>query len=179
VEDEHRYGLISFIRRCWMLRGHRCTAPYQTKYEWAYVYAAAEIVTGNLQVLYTPTVSLDWTEVFLSQIVHTDPQAVHVVLWDQAGYHPSSGHPTVPKQVYLFPFAPYCPELNPIEKLWNPVKERLGNEAWDTLDQAQDAITEVLQPFWEQPHPVYSLLGNGWLIQGVVTLLEKNSLIIT
>ena len=35
VEDEHRYGLISNIRRCWTLAGHRVTVPYQTKYQWA------------------------------------------------------------------------------------------------------------------------------------------------
>ncbi len=30
VADEHRYGLISVLRRCWGLRGARVTAPYQT-----------------------------------------------------------------------------------------------------------------------------------------------------
>ncbi len=38
VVDEHRYGLISTLRGCWTLRGVRPTAPYQTKYQWGYVY---------------------------------------------------------------------------------------------------------------------------------------------
>jgi transposase len=31
VMDEHRYGLIPVVRKCWTLRGERPTAPYQTK----------------------------------------------------------------------------------------------------------------------------------------------------
>ena len=47
VEDEHRYGLISTIRRCWTLRGHRVKVPFQMKYKWSYVYGAFEIHTGK------------------------------------------------------------------------------------------------------------------------------------
>ena len=43
VADEHRYGLIQVVRRCWTLRGVRPTAPYQTKYEWGYLYSALEV----------------------------------------------------------------------------------------------------------------------------------------
>ncbi|HVY70629.1 MAG TPA: hypothetical protein VHH73_11925 [Verrucomicrobiae bacterium] len=31
VADEHRYGLIPVVRKCWTLRGERPTAPYQTR----------------------------------------------------------------------------------------------------------------------------------------------------
>lgn len=179
VEDEHRYGLISFIRRCWTLRGHRCTAPYHTKYKGGYVYAAAEVGAGDLQVLYTPTVSLAWSHVFLQQLIRTDPDAYHILLWDQAGFHPKPEDPTLPDRVCLLPFPPYCPELNPVEGLWNRVKARLANEAWETLEQAEAAITEVLKPLWEQETLVRALVGKGWLTKGVTTFLEKrNSLII-
>lgn len=43
VTDEHRYGLIPVVRKCWTLRGFRPTAPYQTKYEWGYRYSALEV----------------------------------------------------------------------------------------------------------------------------------------
>jgi transposase len=65
VEDEHRYGLISVLRRCWTIKGHRVKVPRQMKYEWSYVYAAADIVTGNAEFLHTPTVSTRWSQVFL------------------------------------------------------------------------------------------------------------------
>ena len=67
IEDEHRYGLISVVRRCWTLRGIRVKAPYQTKYQWGYVYGAAEVVMGQVEFLYLPTVSLDCSLLFLEQ----------------------------------------------------------------------------------------------------------------
>jgi hypothetical protein len=188
--DQHRYGLISFIRRCWTLRGHRPKAAYHPKYEGGYVYAAADVVTGDLQVLYTPTVSLAWTHLFLQQVKATAPEACHVILLDRAGYHPNEGEISLPTGIYLVPFPqrlrrfvpkpPYnCPELNPSEGLWDPLKRRLAKVAWDTIERVQAAITEVLKPFWEQVDKVRALLGAGWLTQGVASLLSsRNSLII-
>ena len=40
VADEHRYGLIPVVRKCWTLPGERPTAPYQTVYEWGYLHSA-------------------------------------------------------------------------------------------------------------------------------------------
>jgi transposase len=180
VLDQHRYGLISFIRRCWTLRGHRPKAAYHTKYEWGYVYAAADGVTGDIEVLYTPTVSLEWTHLFLQQVKTTDPDGSHVVLLDQAGYHPKEGDGSVPDRIHLVPFPPYCPELNPIEGLWDPIKRRVANVAWDTLEKVEAAITEVLKPFWEQRDRVRALVGVEWLTQGVTSFLSsRNSIILT
>jgi hypothetical protein len=47
VADEHRYGLIPVVRKCWTLRGERPTAPYQTKYEWGYLYSALAVFTDH------------------------------------------------------------------------------------------------------------------------------------
>jgi DNA-binding transcriptional ArsR family regulator len=50
IEDEHRSGLKSILRRCWTIKGHEVTA----KYEWSYTYGAADIVTSRAEFLYTP-----------------------------------------------------------------------------------------------------------------------------
>ena len=47
VEDEHRYGLISTLRRCWTLQGQRVTVPVHLKYEWGYVHGGADLVIGD------------------------------------------------------------------------------------------------------------------------------------
>ena len=91
VEDEHRYGLISTVRRCWTLRGCRVKAPFVMKYKWGYVYGAAELRTGQTTFLYLPTVSLLCSQLFLQQIVATDPAGIHIVIWDCAGFHHQPG----------------------------------------------------------------------------------------
>jgi hypothetical protein len=42
------------------------------KYKWGYVSGAAEVLHGEVQFLYLPTVSLDHSRLFLQQLVSTD-----------------------------------------------------------------------------------------------------------
>jgi transposase len=175
VEDEHRYGLISVVRRCWALKGHRPPAAYQTKYPWGYVYGAVNFGTGQAAFLYTPTVTLEWSRIFLEQLMATDPEALHIILWDQAGFHPTLEDAEWPENVRLLPFPAYSPELNPIETLWDQVKRRVANEAWPTLAAIEAAITEVLAPYWEDVERVRSLLGDTWLTRGGAAFLERRA----
>lgn len=172
IEDEHRYGLISVLRRCWTIRGHRVTAPRQMKYQWGYVYGAADMVTGNAEFLYTPTVSLEWSQAFVSQLVATDPEAIHIIIWDRAGFHPTVLDGELSESVRFLPLPAYSPELNPIEPLWDQVKLGVANDVWETLDGIESAISRVLQPFWKHAEEVWSLLGNTWLTRGVIIFLQ-------
>ena len=167
VQDEHRYGLLSTIRRCWTLRGCEVHAPYKAIYQWGYVYGAFELVTGRAEFLYMPSVSLESSHIFLEQLVATEPEAIHVILWDQAGFHQKS------EQIRLLPFPAYCPELNPVEKLWDQVKREVSNAVWETLDSIEEAITKILKPFWELVELVWSLLGDNWLTNGVSTFIKQ------
>jgi transposase len=168
VADEHRYGLIPVVRKCWTLRGLRPTAPYQTKYEWGYLYSALEVDGANAaEFLCLPEVNLTMSTLFLRQLVIRDPHAEHVVIWDQAGFHPRDGDPSVPAHVHLLPLPPYSPELNPVEALGDLIKDRLGNTLWKTLDAMDEAIGEELRPLHETAERVRSLVSHPWLIDQV------------
>jgi transposase len=168
VADEHRYGLIPVVRKCWTLRGLRPTAPYQTKYEWGYLYSALEVDGANAcEFLCLPEVSLPMSRLFLQQLVARDPHAEHVVIWDQAGFHPRPGDPIVPTQVHLLPLPPYSPELNPVEALGDVIKDRLGNTLWATLEAIEEALGEELRPIYETAERVRSLVSHPWLIDQV------------
>ena len=175
---EHRYGLISDIRRCWTLYGHRVVVPYHAKYQWGYVYGATELVTGAATKAFLPMVSLLATHRFVEQMVATDPQAMHIILWDKAGFHPKQDCHPLPEQVRLIELPAYCPELNPIEKIWDGVKGAVSNTVWETLEAIEAKITDELRPFWESTKRVRVLLGDNWLTRGVAQFLaQKESLI--
>jgi transposase len=165
VADEHRYGLISVLRRCWALRGLRVTAPYQTKYVWGYLHSALEVDgLHEAQALFSSSVNLETSGRFLEQIAQSDPQAQHVVIWDQAGFHPRAGHEAVPAGVHLLSLPPYSPELNPVEKIGAFIKDAVCNQIWPTLEAMEAAISEELAPLWKIPERVAQLVGTtGWL----------------
>jgi transposase len=173
VEDEHRYGLKSVIRRCWTIKGHRPKIVHNDKYEWGYIYGALDTVSGNAEFLYTPTVSLGWSIAFLKQLVSTDPGAVHIILWDRAGFHPPALAGELSESLKFVPFPPYSPDLNPIEPLWNIVKLEIANDLWKTLAGIEVGISGALKPYWENVKQVWSLLGNTWLTRGVIVFLQR------
>jgi hypothetical protein len=111
VADEHRYGLIPVVRKCWTLRGVRPTVPYRTKYEWAYLYSALEVDGQNAaEFLCLPEVSLEMSGLFLKHLAASDPNAEHIVIWDQAGFHPKPNLHAVPERVHLVALPP-CQRL--------------------------------------------------------------------
>jgi transposase len=162
VVDEMRYGLQPVTRRVWALRGERVVVPVNPAYEWGYVYGALQVGAGGAEFFYCPTVNLECSGLFLEQISRRDPGAVHVILWDGAGFH--SGQAKVPENVRLLPLPAYSPELNPVEKLWDIVKDGICNRACKTLEELEAAITAVLKGYWKDACKVFSLIGRGWLL---------------
>jgi len=165
VADEHRYGLLPVIRRCWALKGVRVHAPYATKYQWGYLYEALEVDGENrIELFFAPRVGKDVSNVFLEQIAQSDPAALHLVVWDQAGFHPRDGEVAVPANVRLLSLPAYSPELNPVEQLGDLVKDAICNKIFSTLEQLEEAILAELEPLRQSAARVESLLGTHALV---------------
>jgi transposase len=178
VADEHRYGLIPVVRKCWTLRGLRPTAPYQTKYEWAYLYSALEVDGENAaEFACLPEVSLEMSRLFLERLAARDPQAEHVVIWDQAGFHLNPALHQLPARIHLIALPPYSPELNPVEAIGDVIKDRIGNLLWVTLERLEEAIGEELRPIYEAAERVRRLVSHPWLIDQLNTTAAENSAI--
>jgi transposase len=178
VADEHRYGLIPVLRKCWTLRGLRPTAPYQTKYEWGYLYSALEVDGKNAaQFLCLPEVSLQMSRLFLEHLRQRDPEAEHVVIWDQAGFHLKAGLHALPQGVHLIELPPYSPELNPVEVIGDLIKDRIGNRLWRTLEAMETAIAQELRPIYQTARRVRRLVSHPWLIEQVNNTAANNSAI--
>jgi transposase len=162
--DEHRYGLLPVIRRCWGLKGVRVHVPYATRYLWGYLHEALEVDGANrMELLFTPAIDLDIHALFLQQISQSDPAAFHVVIQDQAGFHLRAGDARLPANVRLVPLPPYSPELNPVEKLGDLVKDATCNRLFTELTTLEDAILAELAPLRHSGARVAQLIGTGWL----------------
>ncbi len=178
VADEHRYGLIPVLRKCWTLRGVRPTAPYRTKYQWGYLYSALEVDGENAaEFLCLPEVSLAMSDRFLRHLAASDPEAEHVIIWDQAGFHPKPELHPVPDRVHLVSLPPYSPELNPVEAVGDLIKDRIGNVLWKQIQDLEQAIGEELRPLWESAEAVRRLVSHPWLREQANATAEKNSVI--
>ncbi len=165
MADEHRYGLISVLRKVWTLRGHQPVAPYQTKYESGHLYAALEVAgESSAEFFFSPTVNLEASDFILRQLAESDEEAQHIVIWDGAGFHPKTGSHPIPERIHLLQLPAYSPELNPVEKLFDQLKDEIGNRIYTTLDDIEEAIVALLSTFWSDLRHVASLIGQGWML---------------
>jgi transposase len=165
VADEARFGLHPCHRRAWVARGVRAHKSSRCQYHWQHVWAALQVGGSGSEFYYSNKVDADLSGEFLKQISRRDPWATHVVIWDGAGYHPRNGDERIPDNVVVLRQPPYSPELNPVERLWDQLRDGLCNRNWRCLDQLLEAATRWLKEFWEDPRRIFSLIGRGWMLQ--------------
>ena len=163
VMDEARYGLHDRLRRCWGRRGVRLVKRMQMDYEWGYLFGALDVIGGESEFLIMPSVSLEFTRMFLGQLVARDPGAHHVVIWDNAGFHHRPGDPLLPPNVSILPLPPYSPELNPAEKLWDMIRDMTANVVHGTIEAMDNAVAAAAKTIYDAPDQIRSLVGGRWL----------------
>jgi transposase len=162
VLDEHRYGLLPVIRRVWARKGVRVHAPYKTTYQWGYLHEALEVDGAHrVELLFTPSINQDVHAAFLKQIAESDPDALHVIVMDQAGFHMKQEDGRVPANIRVLPLPPYCPELNPAEWFGRVVKAPTVNRIYGSLEKLENHLIAVARS-WSEPSKVASLV-HQWM----------------
>jgi len=164
VYDEMRYGLHPLTRKMWSLRGIRAIAPSRRRYKNGYLYGALEVGGEGSEFLFTPNLNKEWDMCFLSQISQSDPDSVHIVIGDGAGFHHKTEDESLPSNLHIITLPAYCPELNPVEKLWDIVKDGICNRDWIDLEELEEALTERIRPYWEDAKRVTRLIGSSYLV---------------
>lgn len=87
------------------------------------------------------------------------PGAHAVLLMDQAGWHVSQ-HLVVPPNVTIMPLPPKCPELNPVENIWQFMRDNwLSNRVFTSYDAILDHCCEAWNKLVNQPWHIMSI---GW-----------------
>lgn len=165
VYDEMRYGLHPLLRKMWSLVGTRVVAPVHRRYEWSYLFGAIEIESGESEFLFTEGVNKEFDLAFLEQIARSDEACEHVVIGDGAGFHHKANQSAeaLPKNIKVITLPAYSPELNPVEKLWDVVKDKICVKCWESLAEVEEAITEELEKWWQRKRGFSSLLRHSYL----------------
>ena len=166
------------VRRRWTLRGLRPSAPCQTRYQWGYLYSTVEVEGQNAaEFACLPGGSLELSHLLLERLAVRDPEAGHVVIWDQAGFHPQPDLQELPAHVHVLPLPPYSPQLNPVEVIGDVIKDRIANTRRHTLEAMEEALGKILRPICHSAEGVRMLGSHSWLIEQVCATATENSAI--
>ena len=162
-QDESRFGRISDQRRCWGPCAQRATVAGQIIRESVYALAAVSPADGELSALIMPWVNAETMSVFLAHTAAAYPGEFCVMFLDAAGW-PIANDLRIPHRMSLAFLPPYSPELNPVEHLWDHIRENdFGNHAFATLDDVETRLCEALSRLMSQLALVRSLTSFDWM----------------
>ena len=162
-QDEARIGQKNRITRRWARRGTRPRAPHDQRTKWAYIFGAICPAQGKGAGLILPWCDLEAMAAHLKEIsAHVAPEAHAVLLLDQAGWH-LSGRLEVPANISLLPLPPRAPELNPMETVWQFLRDNwLSNRVFGSYDDSVAHCCDAWNKLVEQPWRIMSIGLRNW-----------------
>ena len=90
------------------------------------------------------------------------PGAHAAVLMDQAGWH-MSGKLAVPANISIIALPAKCPELNPVENIWQFMRDNwLSNRVFTSHDNIVDHCCEAWNKLIDQPWRIMTIGRRQW-----------------
>ena len=162
-QDEGRFGLLGKPRRCWAPAGVRPVVGARLLRKFSYAFAAVSPHDGVMDSLILPWVNASTMSMFLATVSQRHPDEYIVMVMDQAGWH-IAHELEAPKNMRLVLLPPYSPEINPVEHIWDALRENcIGNTVFASLDAADKALSKGLRSLESDPERMQSLTGFEWI----------------
>lgn len=131
-------------RRVLTLRGIKPLLPYQHRFENFYLFGAFSPLTGHSFLLELPHCNTQGFQLYLNEFSKQAPDEFKIIVLDNGAFHHSKSL-ILPHNIALLFLPPYCPELNPAEKVWRHLKDNLANTLCATLDLLSDKLQQLIQ----------------------------------
>lgn len=162
--DEARVGPQGTLSYVWADKGSRPEAFKDLRYEWAYLFGAVCAERGVGAGLVLPFANSDMMNLHLLEISKAVTPGHHAVLvLDGAGWHQTGGRLRVPDNITLLHLPPYSPELNPVENIWQYLRQnRLSNRVFDGYNAIVDACCEAWTNLMRSPNQIQSIATRPW-----------------
>ena len=161
-EDESRYGLLTILRRMITAKGIKPVAPYLHRFDNLYLFGAFSPITGDRHLLEMPHCNSTNFQVFLDHISSQQPGEFKILVLDNGAFHHARAL-NIPPNISLVFLPPYSPELNPAEKMWRYIKDRISMIAYNNIQQLQQQLSEVINHITEAT--IKSICGNQFYLQ--------------
>ena len=146
--------------------------PVQHVFEWFYVYGAVAPTTGERFFLELRYLNADTFQLFLDAFAQAFPDSLNILLLDNSGAHTAQGL-RWPENVRCVWLPPYCPELNPSERIWRDLKDEVAWEQFADLAAQLVYVGDLLQAY-DAP-TLQSLAGYPYLVDAINALCITRS----
>jgi len=161
--DEARIGQKNKITRRWAKRGTRPSAPRDQRTASTYIFGAVCPKEGKGAALILPACNSEAMNLHLAEIAKAVAPAAHAILLvDQAGWH-LSRRLVVPANITIIALPPKCPELNPVENVWQFMRDNwLSNRVFKSYDDLVEHCCAAWNKLVDQPWRIMSIGLRQW-----------------
>ena len=144
--------------------GIKPIVSWQWLFKAFWLYGAVEPATGESFFWQFSHVDTECYQRFLDEFSQAYPDSLNILQVDNGRFH-TSKKLVVPENVILLFQPPYCPELNPIERLWEHLKAELKWTSFQTLAQLQTIVEQLLSQL--TPQVIASVTGYPFILEAL------------
>ncbi len=135
--------------------------------EYTYAYTALTPADGRMDSLVLPYVNGVCMDIFLEEIAARYSEERIIMIVDGAGWHKNQKTP-LPLNLRLVFLPPYAPELNPVEHLWDDLREKFfHNQVFVSIDALEEHLVSALLCYEHDADKVQSITGWDWIINAL------------
>ncbi|HEY9705060.1 MAG TPA: IS630 family transposase [Allocoleopsis sp.] len=163
-QDETRLGFRTELGRKITLKGVKPEQELQWHYNYYYLYGLIEVKNGKSFFYELSHFNSECFGKYLEEFSKQYPDDVHIIQLDNAPCH-TAKKLEVPENIILLFQPPYCPEVNPIERLWLYIKQQLKNIWFNNLDDVKNKVANILNNL--QQDFILSLAGWDYIVNAL------------
>ena len=147
-----------------MNRKDRAIVTQQIIREYIYAYTTVCPATGETFSIISPQNDTTAMTVFLKLLSDNFNDYNMAIVLDSAGWHRSKTLP-IPENIFLIHLPPYSPELNPVEHIWDYIREQKGfnNHSFNSLGDVELQLMMALKEINQENEKIKSLCYFSWL----------------
>lgn len=161
--DEARVGQKTKLTRRWARRGTRPCAPKDQRTKSAWIFGAVCPARGVGAGLVLPRCNTKAMQCLLDEISSQVAPGTHAArILDRAGWHTTSKLEN-PANITLPPLPPRAPELNPMENIWQFLRDNwLSNRIFYFYDDSLVLCCKAWKRLIDQPWTIMSIGLRKW-----------------
>ena len=163
-QDEARVGQQGTHAYVWAPVGARPLMVRDNRHDSAYIFGAICPQRGAGAAMITPAANTEMMNLHLAEIsTQVAPGAVAVLLCDRAGWHQPGADLQVPDNIRLLHLPPYSPELNPMENVWDYLRQnKLCATVWGSYADIVEACRVAWNWLIADPTRIQSIGTRHW-----------------
>lgn len=166
AQDETRLGLLPVVRRRITACGGQPVATVLHQFDNFYLSGAVEPTTGASFVLALPYLNSRAFQLWLDGFAAAFPESLNLLVLDNGAGHKAKALRWPSNVVPVF-LPPYRPELNPLERLWRDLKDKLADIPVKTIAELSEAMGSIIQHYL--PATLQSLTSFAYFVQAIET----------